>query len=135
MYSSIRIAITAFFFLPATEAMSQELSADEKAQIILETTTAIKPQLPIQLDEYTTLYAVLAKTDRFVYVMNLSVGKGDVEEDIQQQLEPIFVQNMCGKESVRTKFLEVGINVEALYKFNDGAVAASFVVTKESCSQ
>jgi hypothetical protein len=67
--------------------------------------------------------------------MTLSLGKNDAEEDIQQQLKKVFAQNLCGKDSVRTKFLEAGSNIEALYKFNDGTEAANFVVTKGSCTE
>ena len=134
MKGSLSILAAITMVAICSEAKSQELTADEKALITSETATATKPQLPIQLDEYTTITAVLAGTDKLIYVMNLSISESDVEGELQPQLQEIFVQNMCGKESVRTKFLDAGINVEAVYKYNNGAVAANFLVTKDSCS-
>ena len=107
------------------------LGAIEKAQEIA--AAELRKQLPIELDEMTTLQAALSAGPALIYIYRVhqDIGEIDVKSFSSKMQQKLF-KNVCG-EGILRKNMSIGAKYIYQYSSEDGIQFAHFDFDKRVC--
>lgn len=93
----------------------------------------LRKQLPMKVDEYTTLQNALSSGKTLVYHYVIAADAIDVDnQSFRTEVNEILNKNVCGSEGM-LKVIRAGGSYVYQYVSQDGASIAQFRFDKETC--
>ena len=92
----------------------------------------LRSQLPIRIDDATTLERVMSAGTTLVYQYRIDFSESDVGTTWHQSMKNMLATNVC-KHSVMRNALDNGARYQYTYFGTDGVMIADFVVTGLDC--
>ena len=101
---------------------------------LVETTKQLSKQLPLRVDEHTTLINVVAGSKTMRYFYEISLKKEDLDVDLlMAKIEKLTKNNICSMKNTR-ELLDLDVNLIYLYRINEKYIGELFF-DKETCSK
>lgn len=94
--------------------------------------TELRSQLPIRVDDSTTLESVMSAGTTLVYQYRVDFSETDVDTTWHQNMKKMLARNVCNQSDMRYT-LDNGARYQYIYFGNDGIMIADFVVTGSDC--
>jgi hypothetical protein len=94
--------------------------------------TELRSQLPIRIDDLTTLERVMSAGTTLIYQYRVDFSESDVDTTWRQGIKNMLAMNVC-KQSDMKYALDNGARYQYTYFGNDGIMIADFVVTGLDC--
>ena len=92
----------------------------------------MRKQLPMRIDEVTTLQSVLSMGKSLIYNYRIELIKDDINNNFLQKQTGLLRQNVCGQKAM-AKVIKLGRSYRYLYMSKDGLSLGSIEISKKSC--
>ena len=113
-------------------SMTNWAHADPIADAQLVAAENIRKQLPMKIDEQTTIWAVAAAGRMAIYSYRLDVKKENIPLSWYRQQKTLLTNNVCSHPLMR-KMVKLGASYSYLYSDSDGKYITDIVVRNSDC--
>ena len=108
------------------------VQADQIADAVLATATQLRKQLPMRVDEKTTVVAVVAAGRKLKYSYRFDFAKNELPLDWETQQTKVLRYNVCNHSAMR-KMMKIGVLYSYLYTDINGYFIADITVKNSDC--